>query len=112
MTQNEWLDYLVEQFKKDSGDYADLRVGNGGEEKRRVLRSLMNIRLPRELDDKTLRVQDEYLRERAAEKGVVTVADIPARITLYIVKPGLDYARRVIVSWKSRDIRNLQERPR
>ena len=77
MTQNERLDYLVEQFKKDSGDYADLRVGNGGEEKRRVLRSLMNIRLPRELDDETLRVQDEYLRERAAEKGVVTVEDIP-----------------------------------
>ncbi len=80
MTQNERLDYLVEQFKKDSGEYADLQVGSGGEEKRRVLRSLMNIRLPRELDDETLRVQDEYLRERAGEKGVVAVGDIPVTV--------------------------------
>ena len=77
MTQEQRLDYLVERFKTDSGEYADLRVGGSAEEKRRALRSLMNIRMPRELDDETLRVQDEYLRERAAEKGVVAVEDIP-----------------------------------
>ena len=77
MTQEQRLDYLVEQFKEDSGEYALLRVGSSGEEKRRALRSLMNLRLPRELDEETLRVQDEYLRERAAEKGVVAVGDIP-----------------------------------
>ena len=77
MTQEQRLDYLVEQFKEESGEYAGLRVGGSGEEKRRVLRSLMNIRMPRELDEETLRVQDEYLKERAAEKGVVTLADIP-----------------------------------
>lgn len=78
MTQEQRLDYLVEQFKEDSGEYAGLQVGDSGEEKRRVLRSLMNIRMPRELDGETLRVQDEYLQERAAEKGVVTLADIPS----------------------------------
>ena len=78
MTQEQRLDYLVERFKEDSGEYADLQVGGSGGEKRRVLRSLMNIRMPRELDEETLRVQDEYLRQRAAEKGVVTPADIPS----------------------------------
>ena len=77
MTQEQRLNYLVEQFKEDSGEYADLQVGDSGEEKRRALRSLMNIRMPRELDEETLRVQDEYLKERAAEKGVITLADIP-----------------------------------
>lgn len=77
MTQSERLDYLVERFKEDSVEYRGLAVGDGVEEKRRALRSLMNIRLPRAVDDETLRVQDEYLRERAAEKGVVAPEDIP-----------------------------------
>ena len=77
MTQKQRLDYLVERFKEDSGEYAGLQVGDSGEEKRRVLRSLMNIRMPRELDTETLRLQDEYLQERTAEKGVVTLSDIP-----------------------------------
>ena len=77
MTQEQRLDYLVERFKRDSGEYADLEVGGSGEEKRRALRSLMNIRMPRELDGETLRVQDEYLRERVREKGVVRAEDSP-----------------------------------
>ena len=77
MTQDERLDYLVRQFKEDSGEYRDLKVGGDNEEKRRVLRSLMNIRMPRDMDAGTLRVQDEYLQGRAEEKGVVTLADIP-----------------------------------
>ena len=77
MTQKERLDYLVEAFKKDSGTYRDLQVPGSGEEKRRVLRSLMNVRMPAELDAETLAVQDEYLRARADEKGRVTLAEIP-----------------------------------
>ena len=79
MTQNERLNYLVEAFKADSGKYANLTVPEAPEEQRRALRSLMNIRMPGELDPETLSVQDAYLQERAAEKGVVTLADIPAR---------------------------------
>ena len=77
MTQEQRLDELVERFKRDSGEYVNLKVGNSAEEKRRALRSLMNIRLPRALDAETLRMQDEYLQARAAEKGVVRVEDIP-----------------------------------
>lgn len=77
MTQNERLNVLVERFKEDSGEYRNLRVGNDPEEKRTVLRSLMNIRMPRRMDADTLRIQDEYLQEAARERGVVPLADIP-----------------------------------
>ena len=77
MTQKERLDYLVERFQEDSGEYRDLEVRDDVEDKRRVLRSLMNIRMPRATDGDVLRVQDEYLRGRAEEKGIVTPADIP-----------------------------------
>ena len=76
MTQDERLDYLVEQFKEDSGEYRDLKVGNNINEKKRILRSLMNIRMPRAMDDETLAIQDEYLKEAAIEKGIVELEDI------------------------------------
>ncbi|MBQ5685292.1 MAG: macro domain protein, partial [Clostridia bacterium] len=71
MTQNERLTYLVEEFKADSGEYRDLQTPADEEGKREVLRSLMNIRMPRGMASEVLEVQDEYLRERAEEKGIV-----------------------------------------
>ena len=49
ITQEQRLDYLVEEFKVDSGEYKDLQTPGDQEGKRRILRSLMNIRMPREL---------------------------------------------------------------
>lgn len=77
MTQTQRLDYLVARFKEDSGEYRNLRVGDSVEEKRRALRSLMNVRMPGGMDAETLAEQDAYLQERAAEKGVVTLDMIP-----------------------------------
>ena len=75
--QEERLDYLVEEFKADSDEYKDLRTPSNGDEKRRILRSLMSIRMPKEMSSEVLKVQDEYLTERANEKGVVNLSDIP-----------------------------------
>lgn len=77
MTQNERLDYLVEAFKEDSVRYRDLPVGESTEDKKTALRSLMNIRMPRDLPGDVLAVQDAYLQERNREAGPVAVGDIP-----------------------------------
>jgi len=77
MTQDQRLDYLVEVFKADSDDYKQLKVPNDTEGKRQVLRSLMNVRMPRKLDEKALGIQNEYLKERIRENGIVRLADIP-----------------------------------
>ena len=82
-TQEERLDYLVEGFKADSIEYKDLKTPNSIEDKRRILRSLMNIRMPKELSSEVMKVQDEYLTERAKEKGIVNLSDIP------IIRDGL-----------------------
>ena len=76
-TQEQRLDYLVEEFKADSGEYKDLKIPADQEGKRRILRSLMNIRMPKRLPDEVLEVQDEYLSGRAEEKGIVQLSDIP-----------------------------------
>ncbi len=77
MNQNERLDYLIEQFKEDSGQYRDLEVPADTAVKKRVLRSLMNIRMPKMMAPSVLKVQDEYLRERNRENGIVQVSEIP-----------------------------------
>lgn len=75
-TQEERLNYLVERFKEDSGEYRNLKVSDNINEKKRILRSLMNIRMPRAMDDETLTIQDEYLKEAIIEKGIVKINDI------------------------------------
>lgn len=81
--QEERLDYLLEAFKKDSLWYKDLEVGEDYQEKRRTLRSLMNIRMPGAMAPEVLEVQDEFLREEAAEKGIVTLEEIPTAVRQY-----------------------------
>lgn len=75
--QEQRLDFLVEQFKADSVQYKDMETPESIEEKRCVLRSLMNIRLPKKMPQQVLSVQDEYLLKRAEEKGIVRVKDVP-----------------------------------
>ncbi len=77
MTQDQRLHYLVEAFKADSGAYADLQVPDDRQGKQRILRSLMNIRMPKRISEDVLSVQDAYLQCRAEEKGIVQLSDIP-----------------------------------
>ena len=56
MTQDQRLDYLVEKFKEDSVQYKDLKMPVDTEGKRRILRSLMNILMPRMMPDNVLAI--------------------------------------------------------
>ena len=76
-TQEERLDYLVEAFKEDSSEYRDIQMPADANGKRRVLRSLMNIRMPKSLAPEILAVQDYYLAERVRENGIVELSEIP-----------------------------------
>ena len=76
-TQEERLEYLLETFIAESDEYADIQIPEGAEDRRRLLRSLMNVRMPDLLSDQALQIQDEYLRECVDQKGIVNPDDIP-----------------------------------
>ena len=76
--QERRLETLVEAFTADSVRYRDLKTPEDTEGRRRLLRSLMNVRMPGEMDVSVLAVQDEYLRERIRENGIVELSEIPA----------------------------------
>ncbi len=77
MNQRERLRYLIDKFKNESDEYSDITVPEGVDDQRRLLRSLMNVRMPGRMDSKTIEVQDEYLSERIRENGIVYLEDIP-----------------------------------
>ena len=76
-TQEEKLDYLLEKFKADSDNYKNIEIPDNIIEKKCILRSLMNIRMPKKMPEEVIKVQDEYLSTCAKEKGIVKLSDIP-----------------------------------
>ena len=102
MNQEDRLDYLVEEFKRDSGQYKYLQTPDDTEGKRIILRSLMNVRMPGMMPAEVLKIQDEYLKERIRESGIVSPDDIET-----IAEQGSDHEHAHRISlWKG-DITRL-----
>lgn len=70
MNQTAKLDYLINYLLAENPAYRSVAVPDGEGEKRRLLRSLMNLRPPVEISGEFLAVQDDYLRAETAAKGV------------------------------------------
>jgi len=83
MNQSERRQYLISSLLKEQPRYRDIAMPEGAEEQERLLRSLMNMRLPAPVTAEFEKTQDEYLSERAREKGIVRISDMEQ------VKPGL-----------------------
>ena len=85
MTQDGRLEFLLRYLLNERKGYADIRVPDALSEKRRLLRSLMNVRPPVPASMEFLAVQDAYLQERLVERGVTRLKDLnPARPGLYL----------------------------
>ena len=76
-TWEERLDYLLEQFRADSDKCKNIEIPNNISEKQALLRSLMNVRMPKKMSDQVIKVQDEYLSFCVMEKGIVKLSEIP-----------------------------------
>ena len=77
MTQAERRLYLIRSLLNEKTEYQSLNVPRDAGEQRKLLRSLMNVRMPRSISDDFLEVQDIFLQEEAKEKGIVTLVEIP-----------------------------------
>ena len=68
MTQEERLDYLIYYLLSEDKQYQDLSVPNNETDKKRLLRSLMNVRPPKKISQDFLKIQDLYLQEELKKK--------------------------------------------
>ena len=77
--------FLIQSLLKEKTEYRDLSIPAEPESQRQLLRGLMNIRAPRRADTAFLKMQDEYLQDETAAKGITDIADLtPIQPGLYL----------------------------
>lgn len=79
MTQEERRVYLIKKLISEHPRYADIQIPTDADEQKRLLRSLMNVRLAASVDKEFLQIQDEYLQLANEEKGIVHIEDMTER---------------------------------
>ena len=76
MTQAERRMYLIKALLAEQPKYRELSVPEHPAEQKRLLRSLMNVRVPNPIGRDFLAVQDDYLQEETARKGITDISDL------------------------------------
>lgn len=82
-TRKQRLDFLIRCLLDEKEEYKDIEIPDNKQEAQRLLRSLMNVRPPAPAGEEFLKVQDAYLQERLAERGVTKPEDFTP------VQPGI-----------------------
>ena len=62
MTQSERREYLIEYLLKEERKIFRQKMPSDKEGQENLLRSLMNVRMPKPASEEFLKVQDEYLK--------------------------------------------------
>lgn len=75
MTQDERRVFLIEYLLNEQKKIRMSGIPETADEQRRLLRSLMNVRMPDPIGEDFLKVQDEYLQERNRERGITDVSE-------------------------------------
>lgn len=76
MKQNERRNYLISSLLNEQPQYKSVEIPKSIREQKSLLRALFNVRMPKEVSDEFLKVQDDYLREEVSEKGIVKISDL------------------------------------
>ena len=83
MTQIERRVYLINYLLSERGETTE--ISNDEYSQKRLLRSLFNIRMPKEVSEEFLQIQDEYLQEENRNKGITDIADLqPVQDDIYL----------------------------
>lgn len=85
MTQTERRLFLIKQLLREQPAYRDMDIPVHTQEQKNLLRSLVNIRMPKPISKEFLKIQDEYLQIETEEKGITDLADLsPVQGDLYL----------------------------
>ena len=76
MNQSERRSYLIRELLKENRRYQKMQIPASEDDRKQLLRSLMNVRYAAPITEDFAKVQDEYLAEVNAEKGFVTLSDM------------------------------------
>lgn len=85
MTQQQRRLYLIQELLKEQPQYPEIEIPQEEQGQKQLLRSLLNIRMPRPAGAEFLAVQDAYLQEEIRRKGITRLADLqPVQEGIYL----------------------------
>lgn len=76
MEQSERRHYLIRALLNENVSYQQMEIPEETAEQKRLLRSLMNIRMPKPISEEFLKVQDEYLQEELEKKHITSLEEL------------------------------------
>lgn len=76
MTHDEKRLFLIKALLAESMKYPDMEVSDEAYFQDKLLRGLMNMRLPKPVSTEFIKIQDQYLSEKVRLKGVVSAEKI------------------------------------
>lgn len=85
--KEELIDNLLNYFINENKEYSNIDIPNNIDEKRQILRGLINLREPIVIDEEVLKLEDKLLQIELNEKGIVDVlelTEIEKNISLYL----------------------------
>ena len=76
---------LINYLLNENPEYRKVRIPSSENEQFRLYRSLVNVRSACEISAEYLAAEDEYLRQKTAEKGITDIADLsPVEDDIYL----------------------------
>lgn len=85
MNQRERRQFLIQSLLRERPQYRKMEIPADEDEQRQLLRGLMNVRAPQRIGADFLQVQDNYLQDETAAKGMTDLADLtPVQPGLYL----------------------------
>ena len=85
MTQKEKRLFLVKYLLNENSKYSNIVIPEEVEEQKRLLRSLLNVRMPKKVSSEFLEIQDSYLQEEINGKGITDIGEVePIKKGIYV----------------------------
>ena len=85
MNQSEKRMFLIRSLLQERPEYRNLSISADTNSQRQLLRGLMNIRAPQRIGVDFLKIQDTYLQDETAARGITDIADLtPIQPGLYL----------------------------
>lgn len=83
MTQGKKREWLIKAILEEQHFQAEIPTGEN--EQKKLLRALLNIRMPSSASDEFLEIQNSYLQEETKRKGITRFSDLkPVQDELYL----------------------------
>lgn len=87
MNQKEKVTYLIQYLEKEMPEYSSTKVPEDAQDAFNLFRALCNVRMPGPVSGEFLQIQDEYLQEETAKKGITDIKNlkpVPADNRIYL----------------------------